>query len=116
MLLSNAPLSLSWLGNSTYPKPLGLPVASFTRRTDVGSRSPKNDRSSSSSVSNVRLPTKAVKGGTVGRGSSSREGGAPGKADNNVSATLFGRMEDDCIWLCGIDVPPRAPRSGIESR
>jgi hypothetical protein len=49
-------------------------------------RSAKNSRSSVSKVSKVRLPMKAVYGGTVGRGSSSRGGPLwkPGTMSGNI--------------------------------
>lgn len=60
--------------NSTYPKPLGLSSLSLIILTDFGLFVAKKSSNSDSTKSNARFPMKAVYGGAVGSGRSSRGG------------------------------------------
>jgi hypothetical protein len=61
-------------------------MGSLTNRTEV-IPGPKCSLTASSSVSKVKFPTKAVKGGTVGTGSSSR--GGPEKPESTDTSVKF---------------------------
>jgi hypothetical protein len=82
-------------------------MGSLTNRTEV-IPGPKCSLTASSSVSKVKFPTKAVKGGTVGTGSSSR--GGPEKPEStNLSVKFLVNTWSDILVF-------RDARSGMESR